>query len=104
MALKRSINVNKRINTLTTRILKQDPGKTEEGDLPGEGRKEVTRAVQDWREHRAAHREEHASPGLAQKIQKCSGRYLYLSTHKNLTISFTPPSSQVKIVMEPNVQ
>ena len=47
MALKRSINVNKRINTLTTRILKQDPGKTEEGDLPGEGRKEVTRAVQD---------------------------------------------------------
>ena len=47
MALKRSINVNKRINTLTTRILKQDPGKPEEGDLPGEGRKEVTRAVQD---------------------------------------------------------
>ena len=29
---------------------------------------------------------------------------MYPSTHKNLSISFTPPSYQVNIVTEPDVQ
>ena len=37
-------------------------------------------------------------PWFAQQIQQCLGRYLYPSTHMNLSISFTPPSSQVKTV------
>ena len=38
-------------------------GKPEEGELPGDRREKVPRAIQDWREHHAKHREEQALVG-----------------------------------------